>query len=535
MKMLRKNRNYLILFIGFVIMAAVTLGVFDNSISRDFRKVVITHKIEGLLRKNVKLHHEAGEFHASTTDVQNVDHILGSEIYETILDNNKMVQPNVKPNKEVESAQDVQPNLEVQSNMDVQSSKNIQPSMEVQPNVQPNMELHPNMQQTVDIQPNTKIQPNIDIYPNIQQNTQVQPFSVYPNANQNLLIYNRFPKSGSTTMNYFLSQRNGSNFIFIHSNTYQRRLHSTQEILDFIQSFQNLTTTKKYLFDRHLHFVNFENFGYKQPIYLNLLREPLEQILSKYYYRYYRLLNPDYAKDYGADRLAEFYREHKNQTFEECIRDIAFNKKSTINENINSLIGENSDLDGNAIDKNSILDDKNGINKYNSVSFNDVSTMDDNRTINDSGANNDSSAIVNDNGAINYKDPINVGLQKQCFFHKGQKYVEWFCGHDDSCSNMEYGVPQAKHNIDKYYMLVGLTDEYSRTLNAMEQLLPSYFEGMGKINTRVKMNSVPSKYKKRPTSQEVIDFVKRRLKYEYEIYNFVKQKFYKTLQKLNIK
>lgn len=37
-------------------------------------------------------------------------------------------------------------------------------------------------------------------------------------------------------------------------------------------------------FDRHMYFTNFSYFGYQNPIYINLIRDPVDKMMSRYYY-----------------------------------------------------------------------------------------------------------------------------------------------------------------------------------------------------------------------------------------------------------
>ncbi|CAH1803149.1 unnamed protein product [Owenia fusiformis] len=278
------------------------------------------------------------------------------------------------------------------------------------------------------------------------------PFSLYGKADQNIVLYNRMPKCGSSTMHTFLgrlSQLQGK-FRMKHSTIYgKRQLSDKKDIIDFARSLHNPNNSNckshKCVFDRHIHFVNFEDFGFKQPIYFNIIREPFEQRLSVYYYTY--------AKR-KPEELTKLFRSHKNRTFEECIQQ-------------------------------------------------------------------------------NIKDT--KAVDRQCFVDPVKQYVIWFCGHEPNCStNMAYGLQKAKHNIDKYHMLVGLTEEFGLTLKAMERILPSFFLGIGKFKASTKLNSVNDSKKKRPSSKMVIEYVKMRLKENYEIYNYVKQKFHATLKKLNV-
>ncbi|CAJ0564270.1 unnamed protein product, partial [Mesorhabditis spiculigera] len=130
----------------------------------------------------------------------------------------------------------------------------------------------------------------------------------------NIVIYNRVPKTGSTTFTnavaYDMGKING--FTTIHLNmTKNRPVMSLPDQESFIR---NLTTWDEMLpifIHGHVAYVDFERFGYAPPIYINLLREPLERLLSHYYFlRYgdnYRL---------GLKRS----RAGNNETFDQCIR-----------------------------------------------------------------------------------------------------------------------------------------------------------------------------------------------------------------------
>ncbi|CAH1785918.1 unnamed protein product [Owenia fusiformis] len=255
------------------------------------------------------------------------------------------------------------------------------------------------------------------------------------------------PKCGSSTMMTFLKKLSHGKFRMMHSYIYdQKQLNDTNDILNFVESFKDCVS-RKCVTDRHIHFVNFKDFGFKQPIYFNIIREPFENLLSGYYFTY--------KKAKPKIKHAEYYKSHNNPTFEECIR---------ININIVKDVDAWCRL-----------------------------------------------------GAV------------------AKRYVVWFCGHEAICStNMTYGLQKAKHNIDKYHMLVGLTEEYALTLKAMERILPSFFQGIGHFNASTRVNQIAESKKKRPSSKMIIEYVKVRLKENYEIYYYVKQKFHATLKKLNV-
>ena len=99
------------------------------------------------------------------------------------------------------------------------------------------------------------------------------------------LIYNRVSKCASTTMLELirrLSRRNG--FHHAHSTVYNKRhLNSTEQkqLAAKVMKLKN-----PYLFDRHVHMLNFTAFGYPQPTYINIVRDPVERFVSAYYYQW---------------------------------------------------------------------------------------------------------------------------------------------------------------------------------------------------------------------------------------------------------
>ncbi|CAH1779785.1 unnamed protein product, partial [Owenia fusiformis] len=266
-------------------------------------------------------------------------------------------------------------------------------------------------------------------------------FHLYPQANPRLVLYNKMPKCGSNTMEVFMRMlSNENNYTMIKSPIHGQRRLDKENLANFVNSFGNYSK-EKCIFDRHIQFVNFQNYGFQQPIYFNLIREPFEQALSKYYYLLDKSL---LIKERNQTSV-------KRQTFEQCVKE-NMNNKAVLDEKCSLMAGE---------------------------------------------------------------------------------YIEWFCGHEPECSNMEYGIPRAKQNIEKYHMLIGLTEEYNLTLKAMEHMLPSFFRGIGKMNPEITRENAASKPKRRP-SDEIIQFTKNHLKYKYDMYNYVKQMFYVTLAKLNI-
>ena len=74
---------------------------------------------------------------------------------------------------------------------------------------------------------------------------------------------------------------------------------------------------------KHLNFLNFEEFDRKNPIYINMVRHPVERVISWYYYirqNWYQIrLDKDTNSTYlkNGDRSPTFFK----YTYEECFNE----------------------------------------------------------------------------------------------------------------------------------------------------------------------------------------------------------------------
>lgn len=97
------------------------------------------------------------------------------------------------------------------------------------------------------------------------------------------LIYNRAPKCGSTTTQVIINKLAKKNhFNYFWSRLYDEKHVNTSEQKDWLRTIAYLT--EPYIYDRHIHFVNFTQYGYSMPIHINLIRDPVNRFESAYYY-----------------------------------------------------------------------------------------------------------------------------------------------------------------------------------------------------------------------------------------------------------
>ncbi len=123
------------------------------------------------------------------------------------------------------------------------------------------------------------------------------------------IIYNRVPKCGSrSVLKVFMRLAEMGGFSWNHSpNVAQLRMTTEQQVVqvDAIYKIQ-----APMIFDRHMYFINFTEFtGMQNPLYINVVRDPLEQYQSMYYYLRLQAKKKDEL----------FTEEERKMSLDECI------------------------------------------------------------------------------------------------------------------------------------------------------------------------------------------------------------------------
>ena len=160
--------------------------------------------------------------------------------------------------------------------------------------------------------------------------------------NPEILLYNRVPKCGSTTMLTLLKglkklHSNSKNNEFeLYNDIYPNQKHflPTLEMrLEYVQNVTNKIYTREIsgpnqpnlpvIYVRHIHFVNFTRYGYPMPLYINLIRDPVEHFISNYYF-----LRKGFAKNKNLSEEQRKKWDHhdiisddqRNVTLADCIK-----------------------------------------------------------------------------------------------------------------------------------------------------------------------------------------------------------------------
>ncbi|XP_047476009.1 heparan sulfate 2-O-sulfotransferase pipe-like [Penaeus chinensis] len=107
-------------------------------------------------------------------------------------------------------------------------------------------------------------------------------------VNARMLFFNRVPKSGSEMLVLLLQWLQGQNtFRHIRLRNSVRRFLSRDEQLELAAEVGEKifeSAEPRLSFDRHVYFTNFSTLGLKMPVYLNLIRDPVEKAASRFYY-----------------------------------------------------------------------------------------------------------------------------------------------------------------------------------------------------------------------------------------------------------
>eukprot|EP00096_Caligus_rogercresseyi_P015377 TRINITY_DN7823_c0_g1_i1.p1 TRINITY_DN7823_c0_g1~~TRINITY_DN7823_c0_g1_i1.p1 ORF type:complete len:323 (+),score=66.03 TRINITY_DN7823_c0_g1_i1:74-1042(+) len=128
-----------------------------------------------------------------------------------------------------------------------------------------------------------------------------------------LLIYNRIPKTGSTTLMqlpYTLCKTLDYSVLMVNisRSSHQLTLHDQMTLMSNITSWQDRLPA---LYHGHFSFLNFHRLGSPvSPLYINMIRRPLDRLISYYYFL-------RYGDNYRVNKIRS--RMGDKVTFDECV------------------------------------------------------------------------------------------------------------------------------------------------------------------------------------------------------------------------
>eukprot|EP00095_Tigriopus_kingsejongensis_P001647 maker-scaffold801_size95070-snap-gene-0.18 protein:Tk01647 transcript:maker-scaffold801_size95070-snap-gene-0.18-mRNA-1 annotation:"heparin sulfate o-sulfotransferase-like" len=129
-----------------------------------------------------------------------------------------------------------------------------------------------------------------------------------------LLIYNRIPKTASTTLMhlpYELCQPLGYHVLLLNI-TRPPHLLTLQDRVFFARNITQWRAKRPALYHGHFGFIDFDLMGLSgpAPIYINMIRRPLDRLVSYYYFL-------RYGDDFRVNKIRS--RMGDKMTFDECV------------------------------------------------------------------------------------------------------------------------------------------------------------------------------------------------------------------------
>nr|SVE70499.1 EOG090X088H [Daphnia similis]SVE71123.1 EOG090X088H [Daphnia similis]SVE71754.1 EOG090X088H [Daphnia similis]SVE72382.1 EOG090X088H [Daphnia similis] len=252
---------------------------------------------------------------------------------------------------------------------------------------------------------------------------------------QNITVfYNRVPKTGSTSfvgLAYDLCSKN--KFKVLHVNV-SKNAHtmSLPDQLRFARNLSHWDLKQPSFYHGHIAYLDFSKFGSSSPLFINLIRQPLDRMVSYYYFL-------RYGDDFRPHLIR---RKQGNKTsFDDCVKE------------------------GQA-----------------------------------------------------ECDPNNLWLQ-----------VPFFCGHHADCwtPGSTWAFEQAKNNLVKNYLVVGVTEQMEEFVAVLEATIPNLFKGALKLYRKGSKSHLRKTNMKIPPKAETIARFRNSTVWqlENEFYEFALRQF----------
>ena len=112
--------------------------------------------------------------------------------------------------------------------------------------------------------------------------------------------------------------------------------------------------------------------------------------------------------------------------------------------------------------------------------------------------------------------------------------TRFFCGTEDYCKNdSQRALERAKKNVVHHYAVVGLLEHFQVTLKILQRRLPYFVPVVPKSPTDLRVNK-GVKSNEVSLSEEMISKIKEANWADVELYDFIKDIFWKQVQACGI-
>jgi dermatan/chondrotin sulfate uronyl 2-O-sulfotransferase UST len=263
-------------------------------------------------------------------------------------------------------------------------------------------------------------------------------------APKQLVVYNRVPKCGSTTTLQIIDSLKRMKHFSVFNDIAPGMTHlmkSDEQELELVRNITNLEEPMLYI--RHIYFIDFPRYGFKDPIYVNIVRDPVSLFISNYYYHRFGFEGAD--KAVAAKWKMDMPDDVRNMTLDDCVK----------NE------------------------------------------------------------------------------EKECA-RPWSELLLFFCGHSNICRKRgDEALAIAKQKVLERYAIVGIVEDFENTMKSFEVVAPHFFAGAAELlndeEEAKKRKSSKTAHKDEP-SNETLEYLRERLKREYELYDFIKKTFYEKIE-----
>ncbi|CAH1268000.1 UST [Branchiostoma lanceolatum] len=261
------------------------------------------------------------------------------------------------------------------------------------------------------------------------------------------VFYNRLPKCGSRLMKVVIANLEEKNrFKFGTAGNLHDKAIRGEALLRFAQMIDKMPRPS--IYEKHTYFIDFPLMNAEQPIYINLVRDPIERRVSAYYFLRYGRHGNDFAEILKLRRT----EEQRNQTFDYCVA--------------NNL--------------------------------------------------------------------------PECSANEPNSFIltQYFCGQSTICTRpSQAAVEVAKENIRRHYAVVGVLEEFSSFLKVLEVVMPQFFRGAISEWKQIESSQLPNQKtrNKIPPSKKTQKILRQRLSLDYQVYDFILERFHIQKKQLGIK
>ncbi|XP_075220146.1 uronyl 2-sulfotransferase homolog pip-like isoform X2 [Lycorma delicatula] len=110
-----------------------------------------------------------------------------------------------------------------------------------------------------------------------------------PEINEDIVLFNSVPKSGGeliVLLLQWLESFNGFKHVRLPGGNKHTLNRYEQEKMIQTMMTEVRDGALPLTFDRHVFFINFTSFGHQSPIYINLIRDPIDKAIATYYYHH---------------------------------------------------------------------------------------------------------------------------------------------------------------------------------------------------------------------------------------------------------